>query len=390
MTSKTDNNIIKEALDKLCAHPLFVNSSVYTRLLTYLVEKAIQKEDIKEYTIGADLFGKNYLSDKNDGTVRTYMYKLRKKLAAYYADQTIENEIIFEIKKGQYNLEFITKEKFKKDKFSPTIQILLKYIKSVNFLFLFAILLFFGIKAYLNQPPAMWGNFFKSSSNNLVVMSDHYVLMAKNQYGEEHATIYGKINNGADFLKFKKEHPDRSIKTTDFTLLSKMAPYSIYTLSEWFLGMNTHFKLQLESQLTLNEIKQHNIIFIGQHKTMNISSSFFLKDSKMFSIYKDGFKYEFEGQEKIYNTKHESKGKVEYAMVSFVSISPEKEAIYFVSNNDIGVMATLRNFTNKDWLKTFGSKLPNKKNKFNALFEVSGLQRTDMSCKLVALEILDK
>jgi hypothetical protein len=390
MTSKIDNNTIKEALDKLCAHPLFVNSSVYTRLMIYLVEKAIQKEDIKEYTIGNDLFGKNYLNDKNDGTVRTYMYKLRKKLAAYYADENIENEVIFEIKKGQYNLDFIYEGKYKKSKFSATVQIVLKYIKSVNFLFIVAILLFFGIKAYLRQPPVMWENFFTSSSENLVVMSDHYVLMLKDPYGEEHATLYGKINNDADFYEFKKEHPDRSIKTTDFTLLSKMAPYSIYTLSEWFLGMNKHFKLQLESQLTLNEVKQHNIIFIGQHKTMNISSSFFLKDSKVFSTYKDGFRYEFEGKEKIYNTKHDSKGKVEYAMVSFVSISPEKEAIYFVSNNDIGVMATLRNFTNIDWLKEFSSKLPDQKIKFNALFEVSGLQRTDMSCKLVELEIFEK
>ena len=55
-------------------------------------------------------------------------------------------------------------------------------------------------------------------------------------------------------------------------------------------------------------------------------------------------------------------------MVSFTSLSPGKKFIYFVSNNDIGVMATLKEFTDKDWLKEFYKNSGSKVNHFNALF----------------------
>lgn len=60
-----------------------------------------------------------------------------------------------------------------------------------------------------------------------------------------------------------------------------------------------------------------------------------------------------------------------------------------MSNYDIGVMATLRNLTNKVWLKEFYKKLPSKKNNFNALFKVSGIHRTDVSCELLELEVIE-
>jgi hypothetical protein len=389
MISKADEKMIKEALGKLCAHPLFVNSIVYTRLLRYLVEKAIQKEDIKEYTIGADLFGKNYLSDKNDGTVRTHMYKLRKKLAVCYADKNRQNDIIFEIKKGQYNLDFISKKEFNQQKPSATLQIPFKYLKISCLVLLFVLISVSGVRNYLQHPPQVWNGFLEKGANNVVVISDQYIIMATNEYGEKHATMYGEINSNEELLAYKKEYPDHKIDNTDYTLMSKMAPFGIKKLDEWFLGWNSNFRLQLESNLTLTDIKENNILFIGQFKTMNLSKSFFLKNSKVFSIYGDGFKCSDKGQEKIYNTQFVENGKVEYALVSFTTLSPGKSALYFVSNNDIGVMATLRNFTDKDWLKTFSAKLPDNGNKFNALFEVSGLQRTDMSCKLVELEIVD-
>ena len=52
-------------------------------------------------------------------------------------------------------------------------------------------------------------------------------------------------------------------------------------------------------------------------------------------------------------------------------------------------MATLSKFTDENWLKEFQCKLGGKKKHFNALFKVSGLQRTELSCKMVALELIE-
>lgn len=222
----------------------------------------------------------------------------------------------------------------------------------------------------------------------MVVVSDHFIVSKTDSLGKPQDLIKSGINNTTDLKSFLSKNQNTKLEPTDYTLLSKMAPFGVKTLSEWFLDNNSNFYLKLESTLSFNDYKNNDIVFIGQFKSMNISRSLFLKSSKVFSTYQDGFKYTNNNTNKVYNTQHNNLGKVEYAMVSFSSYGNEKQALYFVSNNDIGVMATLNLFTNTEWLKQFEQQLPNKHSYFNALFEVSGLQRTDVSCRLVELEVL--
>lgn len=389
MNPNIDSKEIKTALNAICKHHLFVNSSVYTRLLTYLVDKAINEEDIKEFTIGADLFGKNYLDNKNDGTVRTYMYKLRKKLATYYSDHSTKHNVIFAIEKGQYNLSFISQKEFYQDKTKPEIRIPISRLKQFVVVLLVMFASIFAFKTYQNHTPTIWKSYMKKGADNLLIISDQYMLMATNEFGEKHATMYRQINSDKDLFQFKKENPNRKIENTDFTLMSKMAPYATKRLDEWFMDNNSNFGLQLESKLSYDEIRDNNIVFVGQFKTMSTSSSLFLKNSKIFSIYDDGFKCSKNQKEIIYNSYLTSAKKVEYAMVSYTSFHPDKKALYFVSNNDVGVMATLRNFTDSEFLENFYKKLPHPSAHFNALFKVEGIDRTDLSCELVELELVE-
>lgn len=388
MNKVTDPNTVHEALHKICKHALFANSSVYSPLLTYLVKKALDKEDVKEFTIGADLFTKNYNYDKNDGTVRSHMYNLRKKLAEYYQKEGADDPLIFRISKGQYNLEFVTNEALLKPQIEhhPTVTISIQKLKLAAIcIVVFALGLLLAWR-YTQQAPQLWEAFFDSESQNIVIISDQYVVHQKLADGELHSVIYPEINNNEQFIAYTAKNQDRSLLNTDYTLMSKMAPYCIKNITEWFEKYQSKFELKLESNLKYEDIRNTNLIFIGQSKTMTTSKSVFLKDSNVFTLYRDGFKYAKNGVEKVYDTKYNQSNRVEYAMVSCTSLSPGKTALYFVSNNDIGVMATLHNFTNKVWLDQFQSQLTNKTKHFNALFEVSGLQRTDVSCKMVALE----
>ena len=391
MKQKTDPIAIREAFQRINIHPLFANSSIYSRLLEYLVEKALNNEEVKEFTIGADLFKKNYLSDKNDGTVRTHMYNLRKKLAEYYLKEGAEENLRFTISKGQYNLDFVTKEKKSEEQAinNPTLTIAIKHLKLVGIAILIVVALFWAVWSYLNQTPLLWEDFFKPNQNNLVVVSDQYVVHEKLSDEKIHTVLYEEINNNEDFISYTNKLPDTKIKITDYTLMTKMAPYCLKNITEWFVNHKSNFELKLESNLNYEEIRNANVLFIGQFKTMNISKSFFLKNSRVFSIYHDGFKYKKNGVEKIYDTQYDKNNKLEYAMVAYTSLVPGKKAFYFVSNNDIGVMATLSKFTDENWLKEFQSKLGGKKKHFNALFKVSGLQRTELSCKMVALELIE-
>ncbi|WP_111708226.1 response regulator transcription factor [Lutibacter citreus] len=391
MIEKKDRKVIEEALEHICSHKLFVNSSINTRLLRYLVEKAFVEEDLKEFTIGMDLWGKDYGDDKNDGVVRSYMYKLRKKLDEYYIENDADKTIIFEIKKGQYNLKFLTPDVYKgiSNESKGFIKIPIKYLKILGLIIFMGLLLISSWYLIFERQELCWRSFFDKNANNLVIVSDQFMLTEKNQWDELHATMYSEINSNEEYLDYVKEHPERNIATTDYTLLSQMVPWSIKRLSEWFFKYKSDFKLQFESKLNYKEIQDNNILFIGQYKSMNTSKSLFLKNSKVFTMYQDGFKYKEGEIEKVYNTNYGKNGKIEYAMVSFTSLSPNNEALYFVSNNDIGVIATLRNFTDSKWLKEFYKILPKNTKYFNALYEVKGMQRTDMSCKLMELEVID-
>ncbi len=391
MIEEKEKKEIEESLERICSHRLFATSSTNIKLLRYLVEKAFLGEDIKEFSIGTDLWGKNYGAGNNDGIVRSYVYKLRKKLNEYYNEPDTNEPIIFEIKKGQYNLNFVVNnasrklDKNKKKSISiPTIYLKISGLVIVG-IFIFG----FILNHVLNRHARCWESFFEKNARNLVIVSDQFILLEKNQWNELHATMYYEINSFDEYLDYIRKQPERDIRTTDFTLMSQMAPWSVKRLTHWFVTQNSDFNLQLESKLKYDEIRNNNIIFIGQFKTMSNSKSLFLKNSKVFKTYLDGFKYNDGKSEKIYNTRYDRKGKIEYAMVSFTSLSPNTSAFYFVSNNDIGVIATVRNFTDHQWLKAFYKNLPKNTQYFNALYEVQGIQRTDLNCKLVELEILE-
>lgn len=390
MINKKEERFIKEALDKICSHKLFVNSPTNSNLLKYLVEKAIACEEINEITIGSELYGIDYSENKSNSTVRSYMYKLRIKLADYYKNTSTNESVLFEIRKGQCNLSFLSPAEYHKSRGEKgdTINIPIKYIKILSGILLLVILSFFLVKTIADKPNFIWESYFESNSENLLVVSDQFVVGERFPEGKERAVLYREINNDNDFIKYSKQHPEKSLQFTDYTLMSKMAPYTVHSLSSWFTKNKSSFDLELESKLSYDDVRNHNLLFVGQHKTMNLSESLFLKDSKVFAIFDDGFKYKNGNAEKIYNTRFGENQKVEYAMVSYAPLSNGKNVLYFVSNNDIGVMATVRNFTDKTYLKEFAKQLPDESKYFNALFEVSGLQRTDVSCLLVELEVL--
>ncbi|MDO6760451.1 hypothetical protein Q4566_09605 [Tamlana sp. 2_MG-2023] len=359
--------------------------------MEYLVEKANSDEDLKEFTIGSELYGINYAEDKSNGTVRSYFYKLRKRLEQYYADDAIKHEIIFEIKKGQYNLSFSTPKNFYNQK-EPNNNYLKVRYKTLGYSFAgicLALIAYFAFNHFYSKPMPLWESFFSKDASNIIVISDQYIITEQLEDGKYHAVFYEDINNHSDFLDYVKKHPESRVQAVDYTAMSKMAPYSISFLSAWFSENKASYTIEMESKLTASEATNNNILFIGQFKTMNISKSLFLKNSQVFSTYHDGFKYADKDTTVVYDTKHGKTERVEYAMVSSTTNNQGKQSLYFVSNNDIGVMATVNKFTDSKWLKEFYKQIPNKSPYFNALFKVEGLERTDISCELVQLEVLE-
>jgi hypothetical protein len=79
------------------------------RLLFYLAEKSISGEadDLKEYIVGVDAFGKPPSYDpRQESVVRTQVARLRQKLADYYNAEGANDPILVDLPKGGFKMNF--------------------------------------------------------------------------------------------------------------------------------------------------------------------------------------------------------------------------------------------------------------------------------------------
>jgi hypothetical protein len=79
------------------------------RLLSYLAEKSIsgEAEDLKEYVVGVDAFGKPPSYDpRQESVVRTQVARLRQKLADYYNTEGGDDPILVDLPKGGFKMNF--------------------------------------------------------------------------------------------------------------------------------------------------------------------------------------------------------------------------------------------------------------------------------------------
>ncbi|HEY3704096.1 MAG TPA: hypothetical protein VGL22_03490 [Terracidiphilus sp.] len=96
---------IREQLNRLLAHPLFANSRRYPVLLAYVVEQTLlgHASDLKERTIGVEVFGKEPSYDANaDPVVRITAKEVRSRLKQYYYEFSQPAELIIDLPTGSY------------------------------------------------------------------------------------------------------------------------------------------------------------------------------------------------------------------------------------------------------------------------------------------------
>ena len=104
---------IREALERILSTEPFRSSERRSGLLRHLVEAAISGRvaDLKEYTIGLEVFGKAPTYDpRSDPIVRVEIGRLRQKLTAYYETVGVQDPMRIELPKGGYRVSFVRPE----------------------------------------------------------------------------------------------------------------------------------------------------------------------------------------------------------------------------------------------------------------------------------------
>jgi hypothetical protein len=96
-------------INRIVQSKVFRSSEVHRNLLQYLAAKSLgsDTDDLKEYTIGVDVFAKPTSYDpRQESVVRMHVARLRQKLAEYYRLDGKEDPIFVDVPKGGFKVIF--------------------------------------------------------------------------------------------------------------------------------------------------------------------------------------------------------------------------------------------------------------------------------------------
>src|ERR1700704_1187697 len=107
MVPELDANQVQ--IQRLVQSKAFKTSEVHRNLLNYLAEKSLAgtAQNLKEYTVGLDVFGKPATYDpRQESVVRMHVGRLRQKLTEYYRTEGQDDPVIVDLPKGAFTLTF--------------------------------------------------------------------------------------------------------------------------------------------------------------------------------------------------------------------------------------------------------------------------------------------
>lgn len=107
----SDLAAIRAELDALLASPGFLASPRRAKLVRYLADKTLRGEEISEYGLGLDVFGKPQSFDPRiDSTIRSEISRLRQRLKEYYAATGQSSRVLIDLPPRGYTLEFTLRD----------------------------------------------------------------------------------------------------------------------------------------------------------------------------------------------------------------------------------------------------------------------------------------
>ena len=392
----SDKEACFKILEEILQSADFSHNEKYQELLRFLVEANVEGRSVNEKQLAIEFFGKDESFDPAiDSSVRAYMSNLRKKLEHYNLTKGKDNSIVLKLPKGGYHAEFV----YLSNKSSRFLKLLQK--PHLFYLVIIAILLIsliaLGIEYSRHSSPdfiisknnRIWADFFKQERKTLIVLGDYYFFK---MLIDTQTTIYARdifINSDTDLTDFLNTNPglNRKISRIYHTYLDEHIPLCLSHILPGFTinGIQPQFKLS--SEVRLEDLQDYNIIFIGSYKTLylletvtrNLNFNYELKPGESL------LKYVNQDSNKVFTysflTNPDTQARNDYALVVKVSGHNQNTFLFFLSQHDFGILATVKYFTNPDYLREFQQSISSEY--FEALFEVTGIIRTDFDIKLI-------
>ena len=294
MIDKEEINLL---LQNILESNIFKDSHIYKNLLTYLVESNLNDNIPKEITIAIDIFGKDSTFNSNkDSTVRYHIHMLRKKLEQYYKNEGKDDKYRIVIPKGHYEIKYISSKTKTYAKYTHLISILRKK-ETIIILLLLAINLFLVYRLFLLQQskPAIqrenmaspgdpvWGSFLKNDYPVSIILGDDFLLDENcPEYDRYRQVRDWEIDSENDLSNFILKYPSAKLWKSEMTLVPFGGVDNLMDILPIVLYHQSNLSIKMSSEISLEEIRNHNIIYMGELKNLRVLSQIIRKTPVRF------------------------------------------------------------------------------------------------------------
>jgi hypothetical protein len=282
MSSKED---IRTLANKILESDSFRDSQVYKDLLSFLIDSKLTETVPKEITIAIRIFGKdsNFNSNK-DSTVRYHIHILRKKLENYNKNEGKADKHRIIIPKGHYEIQYVSTripvlDKVKKlyPFFGRKEILIIVLLLLLNMALVYR--LFFARhtgnviqkNGTASAGDPIWDSFFDNDFPVTIILGDDYLLDEFcPDYNRYRQVRDWEIDSEGDLSNFLLQYPQARLWKSEITLVPFGGTENLMHILPVVYTYRSEALLKMSSFVSLEEIRYHNIIFMGEFKNLRV------------------------------------------------------------------------------------------------------------------------
>lgn len=394
----------------------FRDSQIYKNLLSFLIESNLSNNIPKEITIAIEIFDKDTSFNSNkDSTVRYHIHVLRKKLDAYYKNEGKTDRYKIIIPKGHYEIKYIAS----KNRLFDYTQKLIPIFQRKEVIVIIILLLLNIILGYLllvkpkadskqragidSHDDPIWNSFFDNEYPVSIILGDDFLLDEFcPEYNRYRQVRDWEIDSESELADFVNQYPAARLWKSEISLVPFGGTDNLIHILPIVYNYQKELSIKMSSELTLEEIRDHNIIYMGEFKNLRVLEQI---------VRKTPIRYQYDPDERIFIV-----GDNDDTLHTFLRIEApyEQEDKY---NVDYSFLLKLPGFSNENFLFVVGfgyggriertrmlgstelmSKLVEDITNINGsvpeyfiiLFEVKSIERTGFTNEIKYFKPLDK
>jgi hypothetical protein len=394
---------IKTLAAKILESNTFKDSPIYKDLLSFLIESNLADTIPKEITIAIKIFGKDSGFNSNkDSTVRYHIHMLRKKLDKYYKEEGRTDKYRIVIPTGHYEINYVPAkaglfEKYKK---------ILFFFRRMDVVIITLLLLLNMILAYFlfidkhtisALPPArmlpaqdpVWNSFFNNEYPVTIIIGDDYLLDEFSpDYNRYRQVRDWEIDSENDLSNFLLQYPRARLWKSEISSVPFGGTDNLMHILPVVYNYRSDVLLKMSSTLSLEEIRFHNIIYMGEFKNLRVLEQIIRKTPIRFQYNPDERVFIVSDQGDTLNTflrieaPYEQKDKfnIDYSILLKTHGFSNENFIFVVGFGYGGRLERTRMLGNAELMSKLADDII-KLNKyipdyFMILFEVKSIERT--------------